>query len=216
MLTTAFTLVVSAALLSGCGAGAQGPVAENPRAGGPSDTKQEAPDTLVPPGFGTLLQDQISLQLQSGSLLIKVTPLDEGIIRLTAPDTYERLKGLAQVHGPRAARTAMTPEASLFLVSLFSYQPDVTYEPEDLQLVNRGLRLRPEGIAPITPSWGTQRLGQQEARMAVYAFTGGIEWESELFAEYQQLRNETWRDRILPLIEAEKAKVRARSGGGGA
>ena len=215
MLSTAFTLVVSAALLSGCGAGAQGPFAGSPPAGGPPDTLQEAPDTLVPPGYGTLIQDQISLRLQSGSLLIKVTPLDEGIIRLTAPDTYERLKGLAQVHGPRAARTAMTSETSLFLVSLFSYQPDVTYEPEDLQLVNRGLRLRPEGIAPITPSWGTQRLGQQEARMAVYAFAGEIEWESELVAEYQQLRNESWRDQILPLVEAERAKVRARAGGGG-
>ena len=105
MLSTALTLVVSAALLSGCGAGAQGPVGEAQLPGSPSETSQEAPGTLVPPGYGTLLQDQISLRLQSGSLLIKVTPLDEGIIRLTAPDTYERLKGLAQVHGPRAART---------------------------------------------------------------------------------------------------------------
>jgi hypothetical protein len=49
--------------------------------------------------------------------------------------------------------------------------------------------------------------------MAVYAFPGDIEWESELVAEYQQLRNETWRDQVLPALEAEKAKVRARSGG---
>jgi len=170
---------------------------------------------MVPPGYGTLLQDQISLSIESGSLLIKVTPLDEGIIRVVAPDTYKRLKGLAEIHGPRATRTAMASEFSLFLVSLFSYEPDVVYEPEDLLMVNRGLRLRPEGIAPISPSWGTQRLGQQEARMAVYAFAGEIEWESELVVEYQQLRNEAWRNQILPLVETERAKVRARSGGGG-
>jgi hypothetical protein len=104
-------------------------------------------------------------------------------------------------------------EASLFLVSLFSYQPDITYEPEDLNLINRGLRRRPLGIAAITPSWGTQRLGQQETRMAVYAFDGGMEWETDLVAEYQQLRNETWRDQIVPLLQAERTKVRARSGG---
>jgi hypothetical protein len=171
------------------------------------------PSGLLPAGYGTLLQDQISLRLQSGDLLIKITPLDERIIRLTATDTYERLRGLARVHGPRASRNAMGPETSLFLVSLFSYQPDVTYEPEALHLVNRGLRLRPLGIAPITPSWGTQRLGQQETRMAVYAFEGEIEWESDLIAEYQQLRNEVWRDQILPVVEAERGKVRARSGG---
>ena len=161
-----------------------------------------------------MLQDQISLRLQSGALLIKITPLDENIIRLTAPDTYERLRGLAEIHGPRASRTAVGSESSLFLVSLFSYQPDVTYEPEDLLLVNRGLRLRPGGIAPITPSWGTQRLGQQETRMAVYAFDGEIEWESELVVEYQRLRNETLAGSDRPILEAERAKVRARGGRG--
>ncbi len=73
--------------------------------------------------------------------------------------------------------------------------------------------MRPLGIAAITPSWGTQRLGQQETKMAVYAFDGGMEWETDLVAEYQQLRNETWRDRIVPLLQAERTKVRARSGG---
>jgi hypothetical protein len=209
MRTVAITTFLFGLLVLGCGP-AVTQVTPTP---GPEGSTQEGQSDLVPPGYGTLLQDQISLRLQSGRLLIKLTPLDERIIRLTAPDTYERLKGLAQVHGPRASRTALDPEPSLFLVSLFSYEPDVTYEPEDLRLLNRGLRLRHEGIAPITPSWGTQRLGQQETRMAVYAFPGNIEWESELVAEYQQLRNETWRDQILPVLEAEKAKVRARAGG---
>jgi hypothetical protein len=135
------------------------------------------------------------------------------VIRLAAPDTYARLRGLAETHGPRAARSAVTTDPSLFLVSLFSYRPDVIYEPEDLLLVNRGLRLRPLGIAPITPSWGTHRLGQQEARMAIYAFEGGIDLEADLAVEYQELRNEMWRERVLPLLQAERAKARARAGG---
>lgn len=210
MRAMASALVLSALLPFGCAPG-------SPPGMSPPSTEEQAEETesaLVPPGFGTLLQDQISLQLQSGDLQIKVTPLEEGIIRLTAPDTYERLRGLAQIHGPRAARTTIAAQSSLFLVSLFSYQPDVTYEPEDLQLVNRGLRLRPQGIAPITPSWGTQRLAQQETRLAVYAFDGGIEWEADLTAEYQNLRNEEWQDRILPLLESERAKARSRAGGG--
>ena len=204
-------IFLGAFFVHGCGGSAPGALP-------PSSPEPAAADTsslMVPAGFGTLLQDQITLQLRSGALLIKLTPLVEEIIRLTAPDTYGRLRGLAQAHGPRASRTAMSREPSLFLVSLFSYQPDVTYEPEDLLLVNRGLRLRPQGIAPISPSWGTQRLGQQEARMAVYAFDGGIEWEADLVVEYQQLRNEQWRDQIVPVLEAERAKVRARGGGTG-
>lgn len=209
---TAAVFFLSALFPTACATGAQGPEA------GP-EPRQESPEPdtasgMIPAGYGTLLQDQISIRLRSGDLLIKITPLAEEITRLTAPDTYERLRGLATVHGPRAGRNAGIPDPSLFLVSLFSYQPDVTYEPEDLLLVNQGLRLRPQGIAPLTPAWGTQRLGQQETRMAVYAFGREIEWEQDLVAEYQDLRNEGWRDRVVPLLEAERAKVRARAGGG--
>jgi hypothetical protein len=200
--------VAAAALALGCGVG--GPPGEPPA---PATPGTQESSLLVPPGYGTLLQDQISLQIQGGDLQIKVTPLEEWVIRLAAPDTYARLRGLAETHGDRAARSAMAREPSLFLVSLFSYRPDVTYEPEDLLLVNRGLRLRPLGIAPITPSWGTQRLGQQEARMAVYAFEGGMDLEADLAVEYQELRNELWRERVVPLLQAERAKARARAGG---
>ncbi len=199
-------IALAATLTFGCGLG------EPP--GGPSASgapaQQESP-LLVPPGHGTLLQDQISLQLQRGDLQIKVTPLEEWVIRLAAPDTYARLRGLAETHGARAARSAMTTEPSLFLVSLFSRRPGITYEPEDLLLVNRGLRLRPLGIAPITPSWGSQRLGQQETRMAIYAFQGGIDLEADLEVEYQELRNEVWRERVFPLLQAERARAIARA-----
>lgn len=194
--------------LAGCGPALPAP--GDPSAPHPAEEEAE---TLVEPGHGTLLQDDITPRIRSGELLIKVTPLAEWVIRLTAPDTYARLHGLAVSHGDRAARGA--PEPSLFLVSFFSYSPDVPYQPEDLLLVNRGLRFRPTGIAPITPAWGTQRLGQQETRMAVYAFQGGMELDTDLVVEYQGFRNEIWRDRVIPLLQAEEAKVRARSGGGG-
>jgi hypothetical protein len=202
------TVAVSALFL---GCGPSGPPGPAP-AGSP-----EPPDAdsalMVPPGHGTLLQDQISLRLQRGNLLIKVTPLEEWVIRLTAPDTYLRLRGLVDAFGPQAERAARTTALSLFLVSLFSYQPDVTYEPEELQLVNRGLRFRSLGIVAVTPAWGTQRLAQQETRMAIYAFEGGLDLESELVVQYQDLRNDRWREGVLPLLEAERARVRARGKG---
>ena len=201
-------VLVVAALALGCGMGA--PPGDAPA---PEALPTEESSLLVPPGYGTLLQDQISLQLQAGDLQVKVTPLSEWVIRLAAPDTYTRLRGLAEIHGARAARSAATRDPSLFLVSLFSYRPDVTYEPEDLLLVNRGLRLRPLGIAPITPSWGTHRLEQQETRMAIYAFESGVDLEGDLAVEYQDLRNEVWRERVLPLLRAERAKALARARG---
>jgi hypothetical protein len=203
-------LILTSALLSGsCGSHAEpGRPEPEPAVGAEAESS-----LLAPAGFGTLTQDQITLRIQQGNLLIKVTPLEEWVIRLTAPDTYARLQGMVQTHGARAARSPSSSSTSLFLVSFFSYVPDVTYEPEDLLLVNRGLRYRPRGIAPVTPSWGTQRLGQQETRMAVYAYDGGMDLERDLVVEYQELRNEIWQDRIVPLLKAELAKVRARAGG---
>ena len=187
MKSLTFPILFLVGSLVGCGPA----LPPTPSPAGQEDVAEEA-SGLLPSGFGTLVQDQITLRIRKEQLLIKVTPLEEWVIRLTAPDTYARLQGLARLHGDNAARGVSSP--SLFLVSLFSYQPDVTYEPEDLLLVNRGLRYRPRGIAPITPSWGTQRLGQQEARMAVYAFDGGMDLETDLVVEYQELRNEVYVD----------------------
>ncbi len=208
MKTLSRTVALSAILL-GCRPG--GP--QEPAPAGRQEPSQADSSLMVPPGYGTLLQDEISLRLQPGDLLIKVTPLEEWVIRLTAPDTYGRLRGLVDAFGLRAERAARSPEVSLFLVSLFSYQPDVTYEPEELQLVNRGFRFPPLSIVAVTPAWGTQRLAQQETRMAIYAFGGGIDLQADLVVQYRDLRNDQWRDRILPLLEAERAKARARAKG---
>lgn len=193
-------------LLDGCGgagamAGTGQPVAS---AGGAGAA------VLVPPGYGTLAQAEFTLALESGALQIQVTPLAESVIRLAAPDTYERLAGLAA-----AARGALRSEAQedrpLFLVSLFSRAPTVSYEPENLHIVNGGLRYRPTAIQAITPGWGGQRLRQEETQMAIYAFDPRIDLGISLSVEYEGAINSSW-DRILNRLELERARVRARIG----
>lgn len=206
--TTASSLVVTAIalLFNACASGG----ASAPGVGAPGGEAMEAQE-LVPPGFGTLRQDDFTIPLRSGPLLIKVTPLAESIIRLAAPDTYDRLTGLVRGRIDALRRESMSDHPSLFFVSFFSYHPDVTYQPEDLQLENRGLRYRPRGIEPVTPGWGSQRLGQQETQMAIYAFDRGIDLETDLAVEYGAERNAGW-EHILPVLQAERAKVRARAG----
>ena len=206
--TTASRLAMTAIalLFSACASGG----ASAPGAGARGGEAMEAQE-LVPPGFGTLRQDDFTIPLRSGPLLIKVTPLAESIIRLAAPDTYDRLTGLVRGRIETLRRESMSDDPSLFFVSFFSYDPDVTYQPEDLQLDNRGLRYRPRGIEPVTPGWGAQRLGQQETQMAIYAFDRGIDLETDLAVEYGEVRNARW-EHILPVLQAERAKVRARAG----
>jgi hypothetical protein len=155
----------------------------------------------------------VSVSLESARLHIMVTPLAESVIRVTAPDTYRRLSELAARYGPESARTGAPEETSLFLVSLFSEIPDVAFIPEDLRLTSRGTRLRPATVLPLTPGWGTRRLGQRETESAIYAFNGEVDLASDLVVEYADAASGAW-VAIWPRIQAETARMRARSPGG--
>lgn len=187
-------------LVSGCGGAGSG-IGQSP-----------APTaaTLVPPGYGTLTQAQFTLELASGALQIQVTPLAESVIRLAAPDTYQRLTGLSASAG-ESLRSRAREDSLLFLVSMFSRDPTITYEPENLHIVNGGLRYRPTAIEAVTPGWGGQRLRQEEPQLAVYAFDPGIELEISLTVEYENARDTSW-PTILNQLELERARVRARIG----
>ena len=103
------------ALVTGC-AGAAG-VAGTGQALAPVGLAGEA--DLVPPGYGTLAQAEFTLELVSGALQIQITPLAESVIRLAAPDTYQRLAGLSASAGA-SLRSRTRAETPLFLVSMFS------------------------------------------------------------------------------------------------
>lgn len=194
-------------LLSGGCASAPAPLeAQAPPAEGARES------VMVPPGFGTLRQDEVTIQLRSDALLIKVTPLDEALIRLLAPDTYQRLHALATSRRPEAARETGAEAPVLFLVSFFSYQPDVSFQPEDLQLQHRGRILRADAILPVTAGFGRQRLAQQENQSAIYAFDAEIDHAQPITVRYGFQQTDQWTS-ILPVLEVERAKVRARAGG---
>ena len=193
-------------ILSGCGGVGVGTGTGQPAA----PTGRVGADALVLPGYGTLTQAHFTLELESGDLRIQVTPLAESVIRLAAPDTYQRLTGISASAGA-SLRARTREESPLFLVSMFSRAPTVTYEPENLHIVNGGLRYRPTAIQAITPGWGGQRLRQQETQLAVYAFDPGIELEIALTVEYEDASDTSWQT-ILNRLEAERARVRARIG----
>jgi hypothetical protein len=197
---TRFVIGAILVLVSGCGGAGTGA----------GQSARPIAATLVPPGYGTLAQSEFTLELASGALRIQVTPLAESVIRLAAPDTYQRLTGLSASAG-ESLRSRAREDSPLFLVSMFSRAPTITYEPENLHIVNGGLRYRPTAIEAITPGWGGQRLRQEEAQIAVYAFGPGIELEISLSVEYENARDTSWQT-ILNRLEVERARVRARIG----
>lgn len=164
---------------------------------------------VVKPGFGTLKQDEFTMGIRSGSLLIKVTPLDEGVIALAAPDTYSRLHALGDSKRATAAQRAGVEKPQLFMVSFFSYQPDVTYQPEDLQIEYNGKLIRPAAIVPITPGWGNNRMGQQEMQAAIYAFGDPIDYQLPMVVKYGMDSNGNWQ-KIINVLQVERGKILSR------
>lgn len=182
----------------------------------PVDDSPPVADTardLPPIGFGSLRQNEFSVELSDRSLNVKVTPLTEAVIRLAAPDTYERLRALATSRQAEADRMTEARGAELFLVSFFSRDPNVAYEPEELHITHRGRLLRPVGIIPLTTGWGRQLLQPQETQSAIYVFEPPFDYGLALTVRYGLRESDDWRRNVLPLLEEERSRVVSRAGG---
>lgn len=199
----ALACLVGASVVSGVGACTAGAGVETTPFGG------GAPDEALPSGFGSLRTEAISVSLVAEDLQIRITPLAPDLLRLTAPDAEARLSAtLERAGGPR-------PETAPILVSVYTESPAATFEPRDLRMELRGRRLPILEVVPISPEWGTGQLRQRFAVSAVYRFEGVVRWleEGPRF-EYRGGSNDGWRG-LLPTLDVERARVRARARGGG-
>jgi len=166
----------------------------------------------LPAGLGSLHQDEFTLSLRDGDLLLKVTPLEESVIRLAAPDTYERLRATAESRIEQARDAVYSGEPELMLVSFFSYSPDTDYRPDDLYLMYQGRQLRPVAVLPVTSGWGRGRLQQREIQNAVYVFEPEIDYSHPMSVRYGALESQNWSS-VVPALDRERARVRGRTGG---
>jgi hypothetical protein len=167
---------------------------------------------LPPPGYGSLHQDEFSVELRDVDLNVKVTPLAERVIRLAAPDTYDRLHALAMSRGEQAQRIADGRDVELFLVSFFSRDPNIAYRPDELRLSHRGRTLQPDGIVPLTTGWGRQLLQPEETQSAIYVFSPGMDYELPIVVRYGVQESDDWHRLILPRLEQERTRVESRAG----
>lgn len=167
---------------------------------------------LPPAGFGSLRQNEFSVEIVDMALHVKVTPLSEEVIRLAAPDTYERLGALGSSRVEQAHALTEGSGAEMFLVSFYSREPNVAYRPEELQITHRGRSLRPEGIIPLTTGWGRQLLQLQQTQSAIYVFEPDFDYDLPLTVHYGLQASDEWHRSILPRLEEERTRVGSRSG----
>ena len=168
---------------------------------------------LVPAGYGTIRQDEIAIRLQPQGLVVRLVPLDEGLIRLLTPDSYRALRDLQQSASRRVGELSQRfggRQLSLWLVSFYGVEPDIRFSPMDLIITSTGRDFRPVDVLALSSGFGEQRLKQRETQSAIFVFDGEIDLDQPLVVRFLNEQNAFW-EQVLPRIERERALVRARS-----
>lgn len=168
---------------------------------------------FLPPGYGTLRQDEIAIRMQPPGIAVRAIPLDEALIRLLTPDSYRTLRDLRM----SVAATLTTVSRRLggravesWLVSFYGVEPDVRFTPMDLIITSAGRDFRPLELVPLSAGFGEQRLRQRETQSAIYVFDADVKVDQPLTVTFMTDRSEIW-EQLLPRIERERALVRARA-----
>src|SRR5262245_47559526 len=135
--------------------------------------------SLIPSGFGTLKEADISITLQPPTgVRVTTFPLDESIIRTLAPDSYRamhanvesraaQIRQRASMHGERAP--------SVWFVRFYGLAPDARYDPTDVTVTVGGRDFRPLDVIPVSGDFGTQRLQPRETQTGLLLFDGSVD-----------------------------------------
>jgi hypothetical protein len=168
----------------------------------------------IPRGLGQLDQDEIALQLRSGSLEIRVLPLDERVTRLLSPDTELSLLALLasrqRVIDSTAASQMVRP-VGIVLVTFFAHDNNSSFDPRLLTLVVRSRVVQPVVTVPLSPAFSGQVLDQRQQAMGLLLFEEPLPVTEPFIVEYLDARNGEW-ERRLPRLDRERARILARLG----
>jgi hypothetical protein len=168
---------------------------------------------LIPAGFGSLRQESISISLQLPDVIVRLTPLDEGVIRTLSSDSYRALRELAESHKSAIARLVAQHgllRGNLWYVNYYGLARDARFSPLDLTITSAGRDFRPVEVLPLSSGFGEQRLQPRETQTALYLFDDALDVNQPLVISLGSQRNSAWTDRLRD-IERERALIRSRA-----
>jgi hypothetical protein len=178
-------------------------------------TRDSAASTLIPPGYGTLKQEDVAIVLTTSNVRITAIPLDESIIRVIAPDSYRALHATLE-----NKRQQITQRASMrgirdprvWYVTFTGLTPDARFVPTDITVTSGGRDFRPFDVIALTSGFGEQRLQPNTAQRGLLLFDEALDVTQPITVAAGIERNTDW-ETILRRIDAERASIRARAGG---
>ena len=176
--------------------------------------------SLVPPNFGTLKQEDISIALQQNGVRITAIPLDENVIRTLAPDSYRALHATLETKRQQIMQRASLRgihEPRVWYVVFTGLVPDARFIPTDITVTSGGREYRPIDVIGLSNGFSEQRLQPRETQKGLLVFDESLDVGQPIVVIMGSERNSDWStdrsDSILSRIEAERAQIRARATG---
>jgi hypothetical protein len=167
----------------------------------------------LPPGYGSLTQNDLALRVRNDDIEIRFIPLDHRVLPLLAKDAYQSLRTLVETNRraiDSVASRAGVSQPGLALVSFFGIRSDVRFDPQTLTLLIRSQVFRPLGVIPMNARFTSQQLGAREQASAIYVFEEEIPVTDSFTLSYGALTSDDWQTKQSSL-ERERARVAARS-----
>lgn len=200
------SLLTLALATAACAGGSAAQDVPSPR---PQDT-EEVSATVLPSGYGSLGQDDVSILLRTEELEVRFMPIDQRILPLLSPDTETALRTLARQNQAAideiASRRGVSNPA-LVLVSFYGRQASSRFDPQLLDLRARGRVFRPIGIVPLDPRWSSQELGVRGTARGIYVFEEPLPVVEPMTLTYDGIESTAWSEK-LQRLERERTRVR--------
>jgi hypothetical protein len=202
-------LIALAAALAACASGLHT---------APLASQQIHPEDLPPTGFGTLKVDDIALLFSTQDVRVRVLPLDERVIRLLAPDSYESFSGLKRLKAAEveaAARSFGITDPTPLLITFFGLKERAPFTPEEITVQSRGRFFRPFAFVPMSPRWGERQVDLRESVVAIALFEPGIAlFDDQLVVSYGNVTTSAW-STIARVLDRERSAVLSRAAAAG-
>lgn len=178
-------------------------------------TPDSTASALIPVGYGSLRQDDISIILQPNGVRVTAIPLEESIIRTLAPDSYRTLHATLEAKHDEilrrgSARGVRNPR--VWYVSFTGLVPDARFVPTDITVSSGGREYRPIDVIALTSGFSEQRVQPREVQRCLLLFDDQLDASQSLTVTMGTERNTDW-DSILQKLETARAEVRARAAG---
>lgn len=167
----------------------------------------------IQPGYGQLNQDVITLRMRTGTLEVRLIPLEESLIRVLAPDAYQSLHLLLQSQRRRIDSVASqrgVRNPGVAFVSFHALAPATRFDPALVTLSLHGQQFRPIATIPLSPTFSNQQLEVREQASGLFIYERRLPVMEPFTVSYLESTNEEW-ERRLGRLDSERSRILART-----